>query len=523
LDAALGDRAGEGILKTFMSARADETSAWRARLQVCLVIGILAGFAVLTIASDRTVMPNTDDAGLANPGYNLAYHGYPGTTLYETAGFMPDSMKRLTYWHFPAYFYLTAGWFRVAGFGIFQVRILSTLFALLGLVSWYWIARRLAGSAEAGLVAMSLVGADFFYGFSASNGRMDMMCCGLGAAALASYLLLREQRLAQAVFVSHAFATMCIMTHPAGGLYYLCLLAVILTLDRRRMSLRIVACGAIPAVAGMALLGSYVFQDFAAFQDQMRATLKINADSFNDPDVSSIHVIRFLQLELRHRYLEPFGLAAGEGSLGRLKAIVLIAYITGMAGNLFLGVFRKRPGQALAGCMPVIAALYLGAVSPSKFSYYLAHVTAFFAAGLGVFICSLQFSPRARRVFVTTTVLLLVGLQVGGTLYQIRRDAYHRIYLPAIQAIRANTTPQSIIVGPAELWFALEHDRYIITDFNLGCLSGSVPDMVVIDKVYRSLHADARTTDPTRYACVEERLKNNHVIYANDYYQVETH
>jgi 4-amino-4-deoxy-L-arabinose transferase-like glycosyltransferase len=504
-----------------MSMRDDRKQDKGARGHWWSAIAILAAFAALTLASDRTAMPRTDDAGLANPGYNLAYNGFPGTTVYETRGFEPDSLRRLTYWHFPGYFYLTAGWFLLVGFGTFKVRILSTLFGLLGLVSWYWIARRLAGSADAGLVAMSLVAADFFYVFSASNGRMDMMCCSLGAAALASYLLLREQNLAQAVFVSHCFATLCIMTHPTGGLYYLCLLAVILTMDRQLLSLRTVVSGAIPAIAGVALLGWYWSQDFAAFQDQMRVTLKLNAEAFHDPGLSSIQVIRFLQLEFRHRYVEPFGLSAGAGSVQRLKAIVLVAYLTGIAGNLFFGLFRKRPGQALAGCMPIIAALYLGMASPSKFSYYLAHVTAFFAASLGVFLCSVQFTAHVRRVFVAATVLLLTGLQVGGTLYQIRRDAYHRLYLPAIEAVRAHSTPRSVIIGPAELWMALEHDRYVYTDFNLGCLSGTVADVVIVDKVYRDLHDGYRKTDPRLYECFEERLKNYHTVYGNKYYNVQ--
>jgi 4-amino-4-deoxy-L-arabinose transferase-like glycosyltransferase len=473
----------------------------------------------LTIASARTSVPKPDEANLANPGYNLAYNGHVGTTLYHSRG---TAMYRRSYYHLPAYFFLTAGWFRLAGFGLFQVRLFSWLFGLLGLVSWYWIIRQLSGPV-AGLVSMGLVASDFFYEYSASNGRMDMMCCGLGAATLASYLILRDRSILQAIVVSHVLATLCCLTHPVGVLYYLCLVMLILVRDRQHLSIRLMAAAAVPMLIGGALLATYILQDLSSFSEQLGANYQGNVHAFRDPGLSSIPVIRSLQLELRHRYIAPFGLGPGVGKVQRLKAIVLAAYVTGLLGNLFFKGFRKRPSHVLIACMGLIAAFYLALVSPSKFAYYLAYVTAFLAAGFGMFLCSFGSTPREKWRIITAGVVVVAGLQIGGTLYQIRQDAYDRTYLPVIETIRKNTTPQSVIMGSGELWFGLEHDRYIVDDVNLGAIDGLVPKVFIIDDAYHEKYEDARTQGLPRFAWEKHLLETSREIYRNGNYQVYLH
>src|SRR5216684_1179966 len=120
------------------------------RFHVLCVLAVLLVFCILSSATSHTVLPQPDEALYANPGYNLLYNGHSGTTLYELRGYMPMSLAHRTYWQFPLYFFVTPLWFRIAGFGVWQVRAFSMLFGLIGLVSWYWIARILSGSAAAG-------------------------------------------------------------------------------------------------------------------------------------------------------------------------------------------------------------------------------------------------------------------------------------------------------------------------------------------------------------------------------------
>lgn len=490
------------------------------RSHLWCAVAVLALFCILSCATAGTVLPQPDEAVYSNPGYNLLYNHHSGTTLYELRGFMPMSLGRRTYWQFPLYFLVTSLWFRIAGFGLWQVRLFSTLFGLLGLVSWYWIARILSCSATAGLLAMTIVSIDFFYILSASTGRMDMMCCGLGAASIATYLLLRERSRAHALFWSHVFATLCILTHPTGILYWLGLVFLILKFDRHSLSIRTLAAGVAPALLGISIFGAFVLQDTHSFLEQMRSTLVNNIGAFERPGLSSIPIIRQVQLEWQHRYLEPFGLGPGLGAAQRLKAIILAAYFTAVLGGLCSRRMRQQRGQVALSILTLIAVLNLALVSPSKYFYYLPHITTFLAACLGVFLYSLyRMLGRIRWIAVVAGVFI-AGIQLAGILYRIRQDPYHQSYLPVVRLIRTNTTPRSIIMSTGEMWFYLQHDRFMVYDPRLGYLSGTVPNVVVWGSSERQMHEAARVTDPALFEHVQHVLDTGHLIYQDQYYQV---
>ncbi len=432
---------------------------------------------------------------------------------------MPESLLRRTYWQSPMYFPITAGWFRIVGVGVVQVRLLSILFGLLALVSWYWITRLLLGAATAGLIAMGLVSIDLFFVQGASFGRMDMVCGGFGSAALAAYIFLRERSLLLAMFWSHLFVTFAILTHPVGMLYWLGLLFLILRFDRRSLSVRIVLAGVAPAVTGAALWGLFILQDPKAFFEQMHAALDLITPAFADPDLSSNSIVRSLQLELRHRYIAPFGLGSGVAPVQRLKALVLAAYLIGIPGCLIFGKSRRKAGLTTLAVLALIAIFYLALASPSKYYYYLPHVCMFMAASLGGLLYQLG-AGQKRNLIAGAVIFVLTGLQVAGQVTRIRQSPYTKSYLPVIEQIRQHTTPRSMIMGGGELWFGLEHDRYIINDFNLGALSGNVPDVFIMNPLYRDLHQSSQTKDPSIYRHVEQLLDSSRLIYTNGDYQV---
>lgn len=485
-----------------------------------LVTAILVFFCILAFAGANTILPQPDEAVYANPGYNITYNGFPGTTLYELRGYMPLSMAQRTYWQFPLYFFSTAFWFRMAGFGVFQVRLYSLLFALMSLGSWYWIVRRLTGSASAGLLALGLIATDFFFFLGASTGRMDMQCCGLGSAGLAAYLLLRERSLAQAVFWSHVLATLSIISHGVGVLYWLALVYLILTKDRRDLSVRVALCGLAPALAGMGLWSLYILQDLAGFREQMRASVQILSGYWDTTGLSQNSLIRSLQLEWRYRYQGPFGLAAGVGLAQRLKAVILVAYVVPIIGLVISRWYRRSAGLIALSVMTLIAVLYLGLVSPSKFYYYLPHATVFMAASLGAFLAALAYSAPRNRWVAGAAVVVVTGLQLAGIFYRIHQDPYHHSYLPVVRMALDHTAKNSIIMAPGEIWFAVQHDRYMIYDPILGLLSGMVPDLVVWSKTERELQQKHKVSDPATFLYVQRILEGRKLIYEDENYQV---
>lgn len=505
------------------------------RFHLWRVFSVLLIFCILSVSTSRTLLPQPDEANYANPGYNLLYNGHSGSTLYELRGYlyngqsdmklhdagasMSMSELRRTYCPLPLYYFVTAAWFWIVGFGLGQVRLFSTLFGLLGLVSWYWIGRILSGSATAGLWAMTLVSLDYFYVFSASTGRMDMFCGGLGAASLAIYLLLRERSLVQALFWSHVLATLCILAHPTGVLYWLGLVFLILKFDWKSLSLKPLIAGLVPPLLGMTVLGIFIFQDPQGFQDQMRSTMSNVSGTFDATGLASIKIIRQLQLEWQHRYVEPFGLGSGVGATQRVKAIVFMAYMGAVLGGIGLKRIRRQPGHLILSILALIAIFYLGLVSPSKFYYYLVHVTSFMATCLGVLLYSLSKMPGLRW-FSIVVLSAIAGIQLAGSLYRIRQDGLDRNYLPVVELIKKNTTPTSIIMASPEIWFGLEHDRFMINDPYLGNLSGMIPDVIVLRETERELHKRVRSADPVLFQYVQHILDTKKLIYQDQYYQV---
>ncbi len=490
------------------------------RFEIRLVATIAVIFCIFAVATAHTGMPQPDESLYANPGYNIVYNGHPGTTVVEVAGYISPTLRKHTYWPFPFCLVMMAAWFGVFGFGIMKLRALSVIFGLVGVLSWYVIARRLSGSVVAALAAMSLVSLDYFYVLQASNGRTDMLCAGLGTAALAVYLELRRRSLTQACFWSHLLITLSIATHADGLLYWLGLVFLIVLFDHRRLSVRAVAFAALPALAGMAAWGAYILQDSAGFMAQLQDNFRILHESFGGADLSHSPLIRPLELEWRYRYAGPFGLGPHIPAANRVKAIILAAYLAGVAGGLLIGRVRTQKGPAALSVLTLIAVFYLALVSPSKYYYYLGHVTGFMAAGLGVFLVAFSRLSKWHTRIAVCAFVLVAGLQAAGDIYRILPDPYHREYLPIVEVIEAHTTPKSIIMGSGELWFGLEHDRYIIADNNLGAFSGKTPDLFVMDKVYRDLHESSRESKPQVYAHVQKLLDTYHSIYKDSTYEV---
>jgi len=194
-------------------------------------IAILIVYLTLSIGSVFTAAPQTDEAVLANPGYNLVHHHNMGTTLYQLGDYMPSSLAQHTYWLPPLHFVTTAVWFQIWGFGMPQLRLLSVLFGMLAIISWFLVVYHLQKVGWMALLAAGLVSTDYFFLIGASHGRMDIMCASLGAAALASYAAFRERSLKKAVLCSHTLAALALVTHPAGIVYPAGLLVMVLWLD----------------------------------------------------------------------------------------------------------------------------------------------------------------------------------------------------------------------------------------------------------------------------------------------------
>ena len=201
---------------------------------------ILALYLALGFSTVLTRSPWQDEAWFGNPAWNLAHHGFLGTTVLDPASSTWKSVRltgidRHTYWVMPLSLLLNSAVFRVFGFGSLPMRIPSSCSAS---------SSSSPGAPSSGAstprppavtaLALLLIAVDFHYETQAADGRMDAMTAALGYSAIAAWLVLRKRSILAAAAVSNTLAAAAFFTHPNGILPILLLAITALTLDRRR-------------------------------------------------------------------------------------------------------------------------------------------------------------------------------------------------------------------------------------------------------------------------------------------------
>src|SRR5262245_6937153 len=106
--------------------------------------------------------------------------------------------------------------FRVFGFSIFSMRLVSLFWGLIALCAWGTILWKLTGQPLLTVGSVGLIAVDYHFLMQAADGRMDVMAVALGWSAVAAYLMLRERSFPLAVGVSQSLAAMAFFTHPNG-------------------------------------------------------------------------------------------------------------------------------------------------------------------------------------------------------------------------------------------------------------------------------------------------------------------
>ena len=281
-----------------------------------LVFFITIVYLSLAVMSALTMRPWCDEGWFSNPAENLLTTGsMPTSVLDPTAswrGINLQGIDRHTYWVMPLYILAQAGWYRIIGFSLLSMRLLSVLWGLVALVCWYIILKRLSGRTAVALLAVALLGTDFQFLLTAGNGRMDMMTAALGSAALAAYLTIRERNLGRAILISQILAAAGLFTHPLGILGVAGLAFVSLYCDWKRLRPGHFMLAGIPYVAGAAGWGLYILQSPADFLPQFASNASGRLELFQAP-------VTVLRRELEQRYLSPYGLAAGMPPAGPVE------------------------------------------------------------------------------------------------------------------------------------------------------------------------------------------------------------
>jgi hypothetical protein len=479
------------------------------RLAVCVVAYLISMSTACISAYHR--IPWSDEGWFSSAAYNLAYKGHMGTTVIEPTMMGLTRIEEHTYWIMPLYPLGQGLWYMVFPHTMLSTRGFTILWQpLMGLALGFLLSKLFPGRAVSWLGAF-LLAFSFVFMDNAGFARPDLMCATLGWFGLASYLYWRETNRHRAIFVANLLVAASGLTHPNGIFHFVALIAMVLVLDRRVLSWTHLAIGASAYALMGSLYGLYVMKDPVAFVEQMRA----NSASGRWP--ANWNPVWLVWSEIRERYLVVFGLITGGMAL--LKSYALIWYVASLVGCLALAGLRREKAVRL---LLTLLLVYFSAmcIFNQKLSYYLIHILPAWVALMAVFVDWLWEHQRRWRIPLILALAALCVVETSGIVVRAFTRSYVASEKAVVDAIRRNSTADMLIAGTGSLSYGLDFDPRLIDDPFLGIRSGRVPDMVIIEPLYRMLHTAWITERPEEYAQLQARLQKYRKIYRGGDYEI---
>ncbi len=504
----------------FMSAKSSGSAAGTVFGQtsaVWFVLAlILAAYCGLALLSAITSRPNGDEGLFADPAITLITKGYMGTPVREQTPGLPG-LERWTYWVMPLHLVVLAGWYKIFGIGLMQMRILSIVWGsvcLAALISLVW---RLGLDLWVVVVAAALSATDYIYVGASASGRMDGMAAALGFLGLAVYCNLRDKRLGLAMLMGHLSVAAAVFTHPNGVIFFVCLMFLIIVLDRDRLRISYLLTSAAPYLAGAAAWGLYIMQSPQTFLAQWLWQIRMKAG-----DGVSFSPVGYVVSEF-HRYVDAYGMgsvhARGVSGPVVLKAMVLAAYLLAVLALLRGRELRENRGFRLLFSLTALVFLIMLFFN-EKLTRYLLNITPLYDTLLAIVLVGLYRRGRTARAIAILSFASLLTIQAGGLILRSRFDAYARQFLPAVEFVRERLQPGTTVIASADFGFGIGFDR-TTDDWTLGFYAHERPKLVVIEEQYLHALDTLGRKYPQILQHVNRTLREDYrLVYDHEYYQV---
>ncbi len=490
-------------------------------IQTSVFIAILIFFLILSILSIVTYRPEVDEGMFASPAINLAEAGHFGTTVLDTSGTNLTRIEERTYWVMPLFLLNAAAFFKVLGVGLFSMRLVSTFWGLVLLVSWYLILLKLSRDRTIALLGMALIAFSYMVIITSSMARMDLMSASLGYLGIAAYLALRERNFGAAILFSQTSVMLSGLTHSNGIMAFLGLAFLVIYLDFKQIRPKHFLFCLLPYLIGGIAFGGWVLLDVEAFRDQFldNARMSGRMDGFTSPLNGFIR-------EFTERYPSAFGLNAntwGHSGPIYLKSLILIGYVVGVMGLILTKRLRTNPNYF---CLLVLAGIYfisLSILDGQKQTYYLVHIIPLYVACLAIWIhwAWNKGNGVIWRFSLITGIVIFVGLQLGGIALRARQNTYGNFYLPTINFLKQNAGEGDLIFGKSDLGFGLNFAENFVDDGEFGYSSGRRPEFIVYDSQVENSLIDSKEFFPEFHTYFPDLLKNEYdLVYRNEGYRV---
>jgi hypothetical protein len=458
--------------------------------------------------------PWSDEGWFSSPAYNLAYHGHMGTTVMDAQAPGLTRITERTYWVMPLFLAGQGLWYKVAPHTVLGTRAFSIIWTPLALWGLWALLRRLFPDTAVAPLACILLATSFVFMDNAGFGRPDLMCAALGLAGLGAYMELRERSLALALLAANACVAASGLTHPNGIYHLLALVCLALWLDRGRANWKAIGAAVLPYAAFGGVWSIYILQDQQAFMDQM---ILNGANGGNGRWTQTWNPALIIWEELRLRYAYAFGLATGGLSL--LKVLALVAYLGAAALCLGSGELRRMDGVRKLLALTVV---YFGAMAVfnQKLTYYLIHIVPMYAALLAVAVWWLWEKRPRWRMALAVGVVGLIGVEMTGIAAKAMTRSYIAAQRELVRYVREQARPGDLIIGTAALLYEMDFDPRLCDDPYLGTRSGRVPDVIIIENLYRPLYGAWRTERPEDFARIAARMAEYRKVRQIDEYEV---
>lgn len=473
-----------------------------------VVFCAFAVFLGLAIGRCFTNLPWVDEGWFYDPIYNWLTHGHTGTTVIDATGFPWQGIEKHQYWQPPMHLVVDAAWLKIMGLSLPAFRALSAFAGIFFLWSWLFILNYLGAPRAVKLLALAFIATDYAVVRAGSDGRTDMLAAAFGISAVATYLHFRKDRFTLALGLSQILVVCGGLTHPIGGIPYLAMLIYFFVAGRDWKKIKPIhyAIVAAPYLVGAACWGAYILRDPATFR-------KIFLGSSASGRLGGIwHPLLSIRNELMLRYLTPFGLYS-DSLVMKAKLLIPIIYLAGAALVWLIGPVRRQAYLKPFLVMWSIMTAALLVLDNQRNGTYLGHVFPLYAILLAALICWLYQNGRFPRVLLVLFAAGFCLLQMGGSLYIIYQNPYHRQYLSVTDFVVRHAAPGDRIVGTTELGFGIGFDR-LIDDMALGYYAGKPgPDVLILNPRYNSWYERMRREDPKLSAFIDNRLSRFEPVF----------
>jgi hypothetical protein len=436
---------------------------------------VFVTFIALSLGYSLTREPWWDEGLFVDVAITFRNHGHLGSSTLDSHGFLPlPEVDRFTYWQFPLYLVSLGNWFRFVPATAIWMRVFSVVWGCVYVVCWFLIVRHLSGKESLALLVSSVVALNYATIAAASDGRMDMICAGLGYAGIASYICLRESGWTRAAVLAACFGAASLFCHPMGALMTISMLGIGV-LDRPHISGKRLSAVCLPYVVGALLCFLYILQAPNVFFAQSKAASGYRL-------TGGWALTRNL---LNDAYLRYFQFYFGQlNGINKLKSASLLFAVV---GTLALALNRKRISDPLGRILLMlvcVAFVGVAVIDNQKIPVYFVYSLPVMSACGAVWTYDCWQRGGLVRVLSSALLVSSVLSAVGGFWYKIYLNPYDHLYKPAMAVVKQVLPPGGLIMGGSELGFALGFGSHLIDDRYLGYFSKRRADVFVQNQYY---------------------------------------